>query len=107
MSVNFLEDVVRFHNLSIVERKNWIQSNLSDAGIACNEHVFHSCFGTGCNVWAEIGNKQKKVVLSAHYDGSSIVDNSAGALSLVGMTKHILKCDRQWGSVGCCTAWWQ
>jgi len=90
---NFLKRVVFFHNLSIVERRNRIESELSEIGVSPKEHVFHSCFGTGCNVWAEIGEKSKKIVLSAHYDGNSIVDNSAGVLSLIGMARQIMKAD--------------
>ena len=87
---NFIEKVLLFSNSLLSERKNWIESCLKKMGIASKTHIFHSCFGEGCNVWAEIGNKQKKLIISAHYDGKSIFDNSAGVFCLIDIAKKIL-----------------
>lgn len=91
MFSNYLEEVIHFNNLDKKSRLIFIRDSLLKLGINPVVQSFYSCFGNGKNVYAEIGNKYKKVVLSAHYDGTSIFDNNAAIISLLELSEQILR----------------
>lgn len=90
MFSNYLEEVVYFNNLDKKSRLIFIRDSLLKLGINPVVQSFYSCFGKGKNLYAEIGNKYQKVVLSAHYDGISIFDNNAAVISLLELSEQIL-----------------
>jgi Zn-dependent M28 family amino/carboxypeptidase len=90
MYSNFLEDVVYFNNLDKKQRRVFIKDCLLKLGIIPTMQTFDSCFGKGKNIYAEIGNKNKKIVLSAHYDGKSFFDNNAAVITLLQLSNRIL-----------------
>lgn len=90
MFSNYLEEVIHFNSLDKRSRLIFIKDNLLRLGINPVVQPFNSCFGKGKNIYAEIGNKSKKIVLSAHYDGTSIFDNNAAVISLLEFSQKIL-----------------
>lgn len=91
MSSNYLEKVILFNGLDKRSRLNFIKERLLILGINPVVQPFNSCFGKGENIYAEIGNKSKKIVLSAHYDGTSMFDNNAAVISLLELSEKILQ----------------
>jgi Zn-dependent M28 family amino/carboxypeptidase len=91
MFSNYLEEVIQFNNLEKKSRLIFIKDNLLRLGINPVVQPFNSCFGKGKNLYAEIGNKNQKIVLSAHYDGISIFDNNAAVISLLELSEKILQ----------------
>jgi hypothetical protein len=87
---SYLEEVIYFNNLDKKSRLIFIRDSLLKLGINPVVQSFYSCFGKGKNVYAEIGNKYQKIVLSAHYDGTSIFDNNAAVISLLELSEQIL-----------------
>ncbi len=90
MYKNYLEDVLHFNNLDIKKKQQYIWYKLKELGISPQLQDFHSCFGKGKNIFADIGNKHKKIVISAHYDGNSIFDNNAAIISLLQLAEKLL-----------------
>lgn len=91
MFSNYLEEVIHFNSLDKKSRLIFIKDNLLRLGINPVLQPFNSCFGRGVNIYAEIGNKSKKIVLSAHYDGASMFDNNAAVISLLELSEKILQ----------------
>jgi hypothetical protein len=87
---NYLKDVIHFNNLDKKSRLVFIKNRLLLFGINPIIQSFFSCFGKGKNIFAEIGNKSKKIVLTAHYDGTSIFDNNAAVITLLELSCKIL-----------------
>lgn len=91
MFSDYLGEVVHFNNLDKKSRLIFIKDCLLKLGINPVVQSFYSCFGKGKNVYAEIGNKYQKIVLSAHYDGTSIFDNNAAVISLLELSEKLLR----------------
>lgn len=91
MFSNYLEEVIHFNNLEKKSRLIFINDSLLSLGINPVVQPFNSCFGKGKNIYAEIGNKNQKIILSAHYDGTSIFDNNAAVISLLELSEKILE----------------
>ena len=96
MYKNYLEDVIRFNNLDKKQKQQYIWYKLLESGITPQLQDFQSCFGEGKNIFTEIGNKQKKIVLSAHYDGKSIFDNNAAIITLLQLAEKFLHSELQY-----------
>ncbi len=93
---NYLEDVIHFNSLDKKKKRQYIWYRLLELGITPQLQDFHSCFGEGRNIFADIGNKQKKVVLSAHYDGDSIFDNNGAIIALIELAEKLLHSELQY-----------
>ena len=91
MFSNFLEEAIRFNSFDNKSRLIFIKESLLKLSINPVVQPFNSCFGKGENIYAEIGNKNQKIVLSAHYDGASIFDNNAAVISLLELSDKILQ----------------
>lgn len=90
MYSNYLENVIHFNNLDKKQKQQYIWYKLLELGITPQMQDFDSCFGFGKNLFADIGNKQKKVVISAHYDGKHIFDNNAAVITLLQIAEKLL-----------------
>lgn len=65
---------------------NVIIDTLTLIKISYQKHYFSSAFGKGCNIIVEYdNNSDEDVLITAHYDGKGIVDNSGGVLLMLNL----------------------
>lgn len=65
---------------------NVIIDTLTLMKIPYQKHYFSSAFGKGCNIIVEYdNNSDEDVLITAHYDGKDIVDNSGGVLLMLNL----------------------
>lgn len=88
---NYLKEVIQFNNLNKENKAAFICTKLKEDGFDPQIQTFISCFGEGKNIFAEIGNSnlQNKIIISAHYDGKSLFDNTGGVIALLNVSEII------------------
>jgi len=65
---------------------NVIIDTLTFMNISYQKHYFSSAFGKGCNIIVEYdNNSDEDILITAHYDGKGIVDNSGGVLLMLNL----------------------
>ena len=90
---NYINEISAFHKLSKDEKVQYLYSKLSILGYLPAIQTYNSVFGKGNNIIAFLpfDNSASNTILSAHYDGESLFDNSGGVFALLEVASRFMK----------------
>lgn len=95
-SNGIFNSMYEFHCLNNLERVKYIGAKIKKLGLFYQVQTFNSAFGEGKNI-VSILNSSNRIdfIISAHYDGKYLFDNTGGVFALLEIMKVVNKLSSQ------------